>query len=156
MVRLIYSPIAAGFRAQRGKDVLTGGEMMKRLAILTLALLLIAGVAYAKDYEVKKKAGDYEIKAKIDKNPPVVGVNQIKIEIKDASGKYINDAKVKIEYSMPAMPGMPPMNYKTDAEFKGSEYKANLNFSMAGPWNVVIKVTRDGKTSSMKFNIDIR
>lgn len=130
--------------------------MIKRLTILTLALLLIAGAAYAKDYEVKKKAGDYEIKAKIDKNPPVVGVNQIKVEVKDASGKYINDAKVKIEYSMPAMPGMPPMNYKTDTELKGSEYKANLNFSMAGPWNVVIKVIRDGKTSSMKFNIDIR
>lgn len=129
---------------------------MKRLGILLLAFLLIASIAYAKDYKVKKKAGDYEVTAKIDRNPPVVGINQIKVEIKDASGKYVNDARVKIEYSMPPMPGMAPMNYKTDAEIKGSEYMAKLNFSMAGPWNVVIKITRDGKTSSMKFNIDIR
>ncbi len=129
---------------------------MKKLAVFTLTLFLIASFAYAKDYTVKKKAGDYEVTAKIDKNPPIVGVNQIKVEIKDTSGKYINDAKVKIEYSMPPMPGMAPMNYMTDAEIKGSEYMAKLNFSMAGPWNVVVKITRDGRTSSMKFNIDIR
>lgn len=129
---------------------------MKRFAIVTLALLFIAGVVYAKEYEVKKKAGEFEVKAMIDKNPPVVGANQIKVEVKDASGKYITDAKVKIEYSMPPMPGMAPMNYKTDAQLKGNEYLAKLNFSMAGPWDVVIKITRDGRTSSMKFNVDIR
>ena len=31
---------------------------MKRLTVVTLILLLIAGIAYAKDYEVKKKAGN--------------------------------------------------------------------------------------------------
>jgi len=129
---------------------------MRRLAILTLAMLFIAGAAYAKDYEVKKKAGEYEVKVRIDRNPPVVGVNQIKVEVKDASGKYISDAKVKIEYSMPPMPGMAPMNYKTDAQLKGSEYIAKLNFSMAGPWDVVIRITSGGRTSSIKFNVDIR
>ncbi|MEK7789670.1 MAG: FixH family protein, partial [Planctomycetota bacterium] len=86
---------------------------MKRLTVVTLILLLIAGIAYAKDYEVKKKAGEYDVVVKIDKNPPVVGDNNIEIEIKDASGKYVTDAKVRVEYSMPAMPGMPAMNYKT-------------------------------------------
>ena len=91
---------------------------MKRLTIAALILLLIVGIAYAKDYEVKKKAGEYDVEIKIDKNPPVVGDNNIGIEIKDASGKYVTDAKVKVEYSMPAMPGMPAMNYKTDTEFQ--------------------------------------
>ena len=71
---------------------------------------------------------------KIDKNPPVVGDNNIEIEIKDASGKYVTDAKVKVEYSMPAMPGMPAMNYKTDTELKGYEYRAKMNLSMSGAW----------------------
>ena len=127
---------------------------MKRLAVIGLVLLLIAGVAYAKDYEVKKKAGDYDVEIKIDKNPPVVGDNNIEIEIKDASGKYVTDAKVKVEYSMPAMPGMPAMNYKTDTELKGYEYKAKMNLSMSGPWNIAVKITRAGKTSTVKFNVD--
>ncbi len=129
---------------------------MKRLAILTLILILIAGIAYAKDYEVKKKAGEYDVEIKIDKNPPVVGDNNIEIEIKDAAGKYVTDAKVKVEYSMPAMPGMPAMNYKTDAELKGSEYKAKMNLSMSGPWNIAIKITRYEKTTTVRFNVDAR
>ncbi len=127
---------------------------MKKLAIITLILILIAGIAYAKVYEVKKKAGEYDVEVKIDKNPPIVGDNNITIEIKDASGKYVTDAKVKVEYSMPAMPGMPAMNYKTDTELKGDEYKAKMNLSMSGSWNIALKITRSGKTATMKFNVD--
>ncbi len=129
---------------------------MKKLAIITLILILIAGIAYAKDYEVKKKAGEYDVEVKIDKNPPIVGDNNITIEIKDASGKYVTDAKVKVEYSMPAMPGMPAMNYKTDTELKGYEYKAKINLSMSGSWNVAVKITRSDKTTTMKFTVDAR
>lgn len=127
---------------------------MKKIAVFTLILLFVAGIAYAKDYEVKKKAGDYNVAVKIDKNPPVVGDNNIEIEIKDASGKYVTDAKVRIEYTMPAMPGMPAMNYKADAELKGYEYKAKMNLSMSGSWNIAVKITRGGKTTTVKFNVD--
>lgn len=127
---------------------------MKRLSVVTLILLLIAGLAYAKDYEVKKKAGEYDVEIKIDKNPPVVGDNNIEIEIKDASGKYVTDAKVRVEYSMPAMPGMPAMNYKTDTEIKGYQYRAKMNLSMSGTWNIAVKITRGGKTATVKFNAD--
>jgi hypothetical protein len=129
---------------------------MKKIMVVILAVLFVSGVAYAKDYEVKKKAGNYNVEVKIDKNPPVVGDNNMKIEITDASGKYIKDAKVKVEYSMPAMPGMPAMRYKTDAELKGNEYKAKMNLSMSGSWSILVKITRDGKTASMKFSVDAR
>lgn len=129
---------------------------MKRLILFSLTLLLIAGVVYAKGYEVKKKVGEYEVEVKIDKNPPVVGDNNIEIEIKDASGRNVTDAKVIVEYSMPAMPGMPPMNYKTDTTLKGNEYMATMNLSMSGPWNIVIRITRSGKTSTMKFTVDAK
>ncbi|RJQ41218.1 MAG: copper resistance protein [Nitrospiraceae bacterium] len=127
---------------------------MKRLAVLTIILLLTAGIAYAKDYEVKKKAGDYDVTVKIDKNPPVVGDNNITIDIKDASGKNVTNAAVRVEYSMPAMPGMPAMNYKTDTELKGKEYKGKMNLSMSGAWNIAVKITSGGKTTTVKFNVD--
>ncbi len=129
---------------------------MKKLVLFTLVIVLIAGVAYAKDYELKKKAGEYDVEVKIDKNPPVVGDNNISIEVKDASGHHARDAKVVVEYSMPAMPGMPAMNYKTDTELKGDEYKAKMNLSMSGSWNIAVKITRAGKTSTMKFTVDAK
>jgi hypothetical protein len=127
---------------------------MKKLTVLVVVLLLIAGIAYAKDYEVQKKAGDYNVVVKIDKNPPIVGDNDITIEVKDASGNYVTDAKVKVDYSMPAMSGMPAMNYKADAALKGNEYQAKMNLSMSGSWHVAVKITRAGKTAAMKFSVD--
>lgn len=130
--------------------------MKKWIAAVLPLVLIITGLVYAKEYEVKKKAGSYDVEIKIDKNPPVVGNNNIEVGVKDESNKYVTDAKVRIEYSMPAMPGMPPMNYKADAELKGNKYTALLNFSMTGPWNIAVKITRADKTSTVKFNVDVR
>ena len=129
---------------------------VKTSMMVVLVLLLVAGLAYAKEYEITKKAGEYNVVVKIDKNPPVVGDNNMSIEIKDASGKFVTDAKVLVEYSMPAMPGMPAMNYKTDASVKGNEYAAKMNLSMSGSWNIAIKSTRAGKISTMKFTVDAK
>jgi len=129
---------------------------MKKLMMIGLAVLLSAGVALAKDYEVAKKAGEFDVVVKIDKNPPVTGDNGVTVAVKDAAGKVVKDAKVVVDYSMPAMPGMPPMNYKADAVQKGDGYAATMNLSMAGPWNIAVKITREGKTSSMKFTIDAK
>lgn len=129
---------------------------MRRVAFVIVIIFLVSGISYAKEYEVKKKAGEYEFEVKIDKNPPVVGDNNITIEIKDASKKYVTDAVVKVEYSMPPMPGMPAMNYKADAELKGNKYKAKMILSMAGSWNITVKMNRAGKPSKMKFVIDVR
>lgn len=128
----------------------------KGLVVFVLVLFVAAGIAYAKDYEVKKKAGEYDVEVKIDRNPPVVGDNNVKVEIKDSAGKRVTDAKVVVDYGMPAMPGMPAMNYKTDAELKGDEYKAKMNLSMSGSWNIAVKITRAGKTSTMKFTVDAK
>ena len=127
---------------------------MKKIVYLLITLFLTTGLAFAKDYEVTKKADDYTVLVKIDKNPPVVGENNVTIEIKDAAGKNVTEAKVKLDYSMPAMPGMPPMAYKADAELKGALYKAMMNLSMAGSWNIAIQITQGDKVRRAKFNVD--
>ncbi len=128
---------------------------MKKIIVTLISIMfVITGIAFAKDYEVKKKAGDFDVVVAIDKNPPAVGKNNLTIDIKDPAGKSVTDAKVKVEYSMPAMPGMPAMNYKTDAELKDGKYTATMDLPMAGSWNVTVKITRDGKTSKLKFSID--
>ncbi|MCX5847342.1 MAG: FixH family protein [Deltaproteobacteria bacterium] len=128
---------------------------MKRFATVVVILLFVAGFAYAKDYMIIKKAGNYMVHVKIDKNPPVTGLNKMEIGIQDTMGADVTDAIVSVEYSMPAMPGMPAMNYKTKSELKNKKYLATLNFSMSGAWNVVVKISRAGKTQSVKFNVDV-
>ena len=128
---------------------------MKRLATAFIILLLAAGFVYAKDYTVMKKAGNYTVQVKLDKNPPVTGVNKMETSIQDAAGANVTDAKVVVEYGMPAMPGMPAMHYKANTELKNKQYLATLNFSMAGAWYITIKITRAGKTQSVKLNVDV-
>lgn len=129
--------------------------MKKIIPVVMAVLLVVAGTAYAKGLEVKQKAGEYNVEAKFDRNPSV-GKNNLDIVVKDGAGKYVTDAKVVVDYSMPPMPGMAPMNYKTDASLSGQKYRAVLNLSMSGPWNVAIKITKAGKTSTVKFNFDIQ
>ncbi len=129
---------------------------MKKLMLATMVFFCITGLAIAKDFAVTKKAGDYTVVVTIDKNPPTTGDNNLAVAVKDKSGADVTDAKVSVEYSMPAMPGMPPMNYKTNAELAGKQYKTKLNFSMSGSWNVTVKVAQGGKTAQAKFTVDAR
>jgi len=129
---------------------------MKKVLWLVVIGLLFAGLAEAKEYLVNKKAGNLEATIRIDKNPPIVGTNNMEISLKDASGKEVTDARVTVEYGMPAMPGMPAMNYRTDARLQGAKYRAALTLSMAGSWNVTVKINRQGKPASAKFTVDAR
>jgi len=128
---------------------------MKRVTVILAILFLAFGLAYAKDYTVTKKVGSYMVHVKMDKNPPITGKNNIEISIQDAAGAEVTDATVIVEYSMPAMPGMPAMNYKTNTETKNKRYMATVDFSMSGAWNINVKITRAGKTQSVKFNVDV-
>ena len=128
---------------------------MKKFSAVLIIVFLAVGLVYAKDYMVMKKAGNYTVEVKMDKNPPITGQNKMEINIKDDKGVNVTDATVVVDYSMPAMPGMPAMNYKAKAEYKGGQYLANVNFSMSGAWAVNIKITRAGKTQAVKLNVDV-
>jgi len=123
-------------------------------AMVALTSLLFLAAAFSKDLELKKKVGDYQVEIKIDKNPPVIGDNKIEIQIKDTSDRVIKDAKVLVNYYMPPMPRMAPMNYKAEAKLKDEKYRAKMKFIMAGPWIIAVKFTREGKTLTAKFNVD--
>jgi hypothetical protein len=129
---------------------------MKRVVLAAMVFFLFGGLAIAKDFEVTKKAGDYTVVVAIDKNPPTTGDNNLSVSVKDGSGAEVTDAKVSVEYSMAAMPGMPAMKYNTDAELAGKIYKTKVNFSMSGSWSMGVKIVRGGKTTQAKFTVDAR
>ncbi len=130
--------------------------MVKRFVLSLMVLFLAVGLAYGKDYEITKKAGDLTVQVKIDKNPPVTGKNKMTVGIKDAKGQDVTDAILAVDYSMAAMPGMPAMSYKAGVELKDKLYLSTLNFSMSGPWSVNIKITRAGKAQTVKLNVDVK
>jgi hypothetical protein len=121
-----------------------------------VAVLLVSGAAFAKENVVQKKAGDYSVEIKMDKESPVVGSNNVEISIKDKAGKAVTDAKVVVTASMPAMPGMPAMENKADAKPDGGKYKAKIDLSMGGSWNMSVRITEGGKTATTKWTVDAR
>ena len=127
---------------------------MRKFLVFVLTLAFVQGIAFARGYEVKKMAGEYEAEVRIDRSPAVVGDNHIEIGVKDARGKPVTDAKILVNYYMPPMPRMAPMNYTTDAKLKGEKYSAKMNFIMSGPWIIAIKMNIGGKVSTAKFNVN--
>lgn len=121
---------------------------------LFAAIFLIAGIAHGRGLEVRKKAGDFDVLVRLDRYPPILGDNPIEVEIKGPQGKPITDAKVLVNYYMPPMPRMAPMNYKTDAQLSRGKYITTMNIIMSGPWVIRILITRNGKTSLVKMNVD--
>jgi hypothetical protein len=127
--------------------------IMKTWLIFILALLAAVPAVYAKDLDLRGRAGEFEVYARIDRNPPIVGSNHMEIEIKDSGGR-VTDATVMVNYYMPPMPRMAPMNYTATAELKGEKYKITMDLIMAGPWIIRVLITREGKKATAKFSID--
>jgi hypothetical protein len=129
-------------------------RLLVPLILFCILLFYWTGTSAGRSYEIKKKVGDYEVGVILDRNPPIIGDNPIEIEIKDGSGKSVTDAKVLVNYYMPPMPRMAPMNYTTEAKLKKDKYRATMNIIMAGPWYISVKINHRGKMTTAKFNID--
>lgn len=135
---------------------------MKHLVVLIMAVVLMAGVVYAQDNVITKKAGDYTVAAIFDKTPPTVGENNLLITIKDQTGKTITDATVKVDYYMSEKATgtrksieMPYMGSTTAATVSAPGYNAKLYFSMPGRWALSVKIVRDGKERIADFFINL-
>ena len=85
----------------------------------------------------------------------VVGSNELLISLSKDS-KITDDAKVKIKFFMPEMPGMPYMESEENATLVNGEYKVNINLSMAGTWQYHLKFkTEDGVVHTIKGSVNL-
>jgi len=129
---------------------------LRRGASGLLIFVILAVPVPGKKLEITKKVGDLMVEIRMDRDPPIVGKNAAEIRIKDEQGAAVQEAKVFLNYYMPPMPRMVPMNYKVEAKRKKDAYLASLNLIMAGPWIIILRITRGDKTLSTKFQIDAR
>lgn len=126
------------------------------LAIALTAVFRLADQCEAAEYRVRKSAEGLTFDIYINRNPPVLGDNQIRIEIRDSQGNPVLDAEVLVNYYMPPMPNMAPMNYTIPASLKDKEYRATMDLIMTGPWNIVTRVKIQGRWIRVVFPIDVR
>ncbi len=127
----------------------------KSLAVLVVvvSLALSAVPSWAKGFENKKAAGKYDLTLKADSYPLVKGNNTVAVTVADKSGKAVTNVKVKVRYYMPAMPGMAPMSYTTDAVLKGQAFAFTADIPMEGGWKFEVSI---GDEASATFNLDAR
>jgi hypothetical protein len=134
-------------------------SVILKAATLALALFLATGVAFAQEYgqEVQTKAGEYNVTFSTDPQPAAVDWNKINILIKDASGQYVRDADVTVEYKMDPMfgPEMFATPNKAKTILKGDKYQGELKLSMDGIWHLVIKIARAGKVTVLNQDLTV-
>ncbi|MDP1990010.1 MAG: FixH family protein [Syntrophales bacterium] len=129
--------------------------MKKWMSTLVVLFFFMTGLAGGKDLELRNGIGEYNVEIRLARNPPIVGKNPIEIKIKDARGQAVTAAGVLINYYMPPMPRMAPMNYIIPAEANKASYRATMDFIMSGPWVIAVKITSAGKTRTAKFHVDV-
>jgi len=70
--------------------------------------------------------------------------------------KVLEGSQVRVKAFMPAMPGMPAMEYESDARYLGEgRYEAVINLAMGGTWQLHIFITpAEGKKLRVKTSLD--
>ena len=82
------------------------------------------------------------------------GNAKLRIEVKDASGAAVSDARVEVSAGMP---GMDVPKTAARAAKEAGVYEATLKLGMAGAWTVQVTATRpQGGTTSAKLNLEAK
>jgi Cu(I)/Ag(I) efflux system membrane fusion protein len=75
-----------------------------------------------------------------------VGVNPIRLVVKDAAGNPVTDADVEVTLFMPQMGSMAPMTSKAKLNPLGNgQYGGNIDIPMAWSWQTTVSVRKEGK-----------
>ena len=82
-------------------------------------------------------------------SPLGLGQNRFDATVKDAAGRPIADAEVKLSLVMPADPKTKHPEMRTEGKLNnlgGGKYNGVAMVSMAGAWNVTVTAAQNGKT----------
>ena len=145
---------------------------MKKIATITTALLLALSPAMAMDrcgagkcgsgMQKESRAGVLHKVHEVDgyrlvlesEKPLSVGDNGLVLRLYEKGQPA--DAKVKVKFFMPEMPGMPYMEFKTKGRFKEGIYRTNINLSMGGTWQYQVKFkTADSKVHKLRGSVNL-
>ena len=124
---------------------------MKTIAKIFLIALLVVSTMQAAAFEKVAKSRSAKVLITSEK-PVTTGYNDFNIVIDE---KFAN-AAVSIKVFMPAMPGMPAMEFKADAKnLEDGKYEVKVNFAMSGTWQLHIFIMpKQGKKYRIKTSLN--
>jgi len=123
--------------------------------ILTILFSLILGASFLQAAAFEKDIKFRSIKIHMSSQKPIgTGTNVFILDIKK-DGAAVN-AEVDLKAFMPAMPGMPAMQTKSEAKNLGNgKYKVKTDIAMGGTWQIHIFITpSEGKKTRIKTSIN--
>ena len=128
---------------------------MKRWIKIFILALLSAGLLNAAAFEKEAVSQTAKVLLSADK-PLAVGANTVELLV-TLDNAVADGAAVAVKVFMPAMPGMPAMESTVDAvSLGGGRYKADVNFSMPGTWQIHILITPEtGRKIRVKTSVNI-
>ncbi len=128
--------------------------MLKTILKVFIGFMIFANLLNAQSIDLNGKVKGVDVNLK-SANELVIGNNEFYITLKK-NNQIINDAKVKVKFFMPEMPGMPYMEYKTKAKLVDNKYKININLSMGGTWQYQIRFkTKDGEKYKIRGSVNL-
>ncbi len=142
---------------------------MKKLSTIILGLALLTSGAIASEsinHASTTKSSSYAyqnesttadgIKAVVFSQKPLISGNNIIYVKLSKDAVPITDAKLKLKFFMPEMPGMPAMEYKAKGKLDSDRYKFDINLGMGGTWQYQLKFkTKDSKVSKIRGSVNI-
>lgn len=160
----VLNGLKVGEQVVRSADFLIDSESRLKAALESFGASMpgMAGMSSEKEpvSEAPKTTPKVvNISFSADSRPLKAGKNTFKINVTDASGDPIKDAKVDVLFYMPPMPkmGMPAMRIPADAEpAQDSIYLSTVEIPR-GLWQVKVVVTQPRKPSVSKvFEVNVR
>lgn len=129
---------------------------MKLLSFLAcISLLAVAGAGpAAADSMSGMKMPALTVSTAFSPTPPHQGPETITVTIKDAGGKPVKGAKVKIATNMPSM-SMPGPKLTAQDNGDGT-YSAQTNLNYATTWSFAVTASAQGKTATATTKVDIK
>lgn len=123
---------------------------LARAAITLVAALVVLVAAGCSRPE--ESSTDFTIEMHVTPSPPVEGVVQIELLLKDADGAMVTATSVKLEGNMNHA-GMKP-SFADAKQVSPGKYAADLELTMGGDWYVLVDaVLVDGTKVQRKLDL---
>ncbi|MEO6463619.1 MAG: efflux RND transporter periplasmic adaptor subunit [Candidatus Eisenbacteria bacterium] len=102
-----------------------------------------------------ERVGPYRVGVRNMSEPPSVGDNAMTVVVRDAEGKPLKAAEVRVVVSMAAMGAMPYMESRGQTkEVQPGVYRADYGLSMNGEWDVSILIRpKQGPDAEAAFRL---
>ncbi|MEO8177480.1 MAG: efflux RND transporter periplasmic adaptor subunit [Deltaproteobacteria bacterium] len=105
---------------------------------------------------VTAQPGGFQLKASLDPDPPAREGNALLLEVRDAAGKPVDDARVDVLYDMPAMGAMAEMKGNATVTRDGAgHYRAAFDLPMGGTFALKARVSSGAESATQDFTITV-